>query len=527
MDDCTANHTSCRPNERRRVPKRLLDIGEPSADGSKLILVEAVDENTPYVALSHCWRFSIPNPERINLTQANLAERKHSILQDQLSPTFLNAISITRALGLRYIWIDSLCIIQDSPDDWAEQASQLADIYENAEFTVAAEFVEGGAQDDGCFLLRKDVKEIVIDEGATNTVSSVFIRREYGHSKLKGGGLATRGWCVQEKLLSRRLIRFRPSDIFFECASGIRCECLALGINLAEAGNHSDSVDKWNPTAGIMCRHDRDQPGPDGKGTGGDQDWEQSIHAAWRTAVRASSRTALTFETDRLPAMSGMASRMPHDIFGVYLAGLWGSYLPDELLWSPEDDGQAPRRSTESGSYSYIAPSFSWASLPGVSIDWPGQDPRNWWHIQRAPERVDADPSAFIRKAVVLEVKNVPSTIDPLGKVTWKEGEGGGFIRLRTRIAAIRKGVYEGRPRSRFNQQRDPYRFDTAEDAEDHWYDRSNVSVVEISFDEKLTRALLVVPSSRESGAFERVGTVFFDNLDFFDQAIVSDVRII
>ena len=269
--------------------------------------------------------------------------------------------------------------------------------------------------------------------------------------------------------------------MLFECAKGRSCECETLNINLGDLNSFSTTVDMFNPVAGIIRRRDLSK----GHIT---PEITQEYWTAWKTAVYNFSQAFLTKETDRLPAMSGMASRMPREIFGDYIAGLWTGDLLEELLWSPRSSIPTPKRYEE-----WVGPSFSWVSL-FCNCEWGLRD------LGEGAKRV----------AEIIDARATPATIDPLGKVK------GAFVRLRTRIAKTRKGVYKGRPRNKYNQQNDPYNFDTEEDW-DMYHSRKIVFfAMEISHRDDHTRALLVRSSERMKGSFERVGYVVFDNLDFF-----------
>jgi hypothetical protein len=139
--NCTANHPSC-PAPSYILPTRVIHIGSEHVD--PVLHVSGTDQ-AQYVALSHCWGSS----QLLTTTTATLEKRKQGIPMKSLPKTFQEAIITTRRLGLEYIWIDSLCIIQDSAEDWARESANMAAVYSGATVVIAADAAQSSA--DGCF----------------------------------------------------------------------------------------------------------------------------------------------------------------------------------------------------------------------------------------------------------------------------------------------------------------------------------------------------------------------------------------
>ena len=136
IQECRQNHETCLKNLENFLPTRLLDLQAfETGDDIRLVSIELKDFKDEdfqpeYIALSHCW--GPPEMHPITTTKENLEERMTRIFIDGLSNTFRDAVRITRELGERYLWIDSICIIQDGSDDWIEQSALMADIYGRA-----------------------------------------------------------------------------------------------------------------------------------------------------------------------------------------------------------------------------------------------------------------------------------------------------------------------------------------------------------------------------------------------------------
>jgi hypothetical protein len=218
--DCVQNHPSChKPSKGIPIRKRLLDLR-----GDSIVLREDLGADTAYACLSHCWGQKAVT----KATKANIHDFKENIQFDSLSRTFQDAVEICRRLGIWFLWIDSLCIIQDKDEDWRYQAAQMADIYEQAYFTIAATKAKDGSK--GCFSLA-DPGHI---SKAIREREGLFVRRHvhafpeeyesYNGGHVGVAPLFERGWTYQEQLLSPRLLHFCESEVVWQCKRGIRQE---------------------------------------------------------------------------------------------------------------------------------------------------------------------------------------------------------------------------------------------------------------------------------------------------------------
>lgn len=148
IDNCEKNHfNSCFQGE-CKLPKRVLDLG---IDGTAamLRLKETKAEMGGYITLSHCWGNT---NDQLSTKKANISNMLNSIPIHELCQTFKDAIAITRKLGIRYLWIDSLCIIQDDLQDWKQESGEMAGIYSSSYLALAATHAASGKQ--GCFSTR-------------------------------------------------------------------------------------------------------------------------------------------------------------------------------------------------------------------------------------------------------------------------------------------------------------------------------------------------------------------------------------
>ncbi|KAG4413989.1 hypothetical protein IFR04_012856 [Cadophora malorum] len=284
-----------------------------------------------YIALSHCWGA----PElTFQTTRETLEEYQLQLPWDELSRTFQDAIHATRRIGKRYLWIDSLCIIQDSNEDWDKESAVMGDIYKNAYLTLGATASSDGA--GGLFIDRDgDILNITIPNSDPLHKVSLKARRRRLHASLlpppHGEPLSSRAWAWQERLLSRRIVHFGSQELIWECKSGSGCECGIEGV-----------LDDAKSTFHLVV----DVPG-----------WNTQL---WRGLLESYTQLELTYDTDRLPALSGIASQ----VFSRsgYLAGLNREYLLGDLCWVTvrrhDEDLRPVSRNTG-------APSWSWAAVNG------------------------------------------------------------------------------------------------------------------------------------------------------------------
>jgi hypothetical protein len=208
LSNCLASHLRCNEieaNANYSCPTRLIQI---SNDTLHLVCLPP-DTRVTYVALSHCWGKHQP----ITTTTGNIEAQKASIPIESMPKTFQDAIVTTKEFGIEFIWIDSLCIIQDSPSDWEYEAARMASVYSGATCTIAAVWGMNGTC--GCFRDHCPTLRISIDEQRivgthiTHRAHEMYLRPQPKSQKyLREAVLNTRAWTLQEIVLSRRVILF-------------------------------------------------------------------------------------------------------------------------------------------------------------------------------------------------------------------------------------------------------------------------------------------------------------------------------
>jgi hypothetical protein len=377
LHDCFWNH-GC-GTKRGPLPTRVLALGE---DNENIFLYESEGEKEDYAALSHCWGTAMP----ITTTIATLEQRKHGIPFSELPKTFQDAVIIARRLSVSYLWIDSLCIVQDSESDWQKEAAQMDRVFHGAYFTIAAQ----GSNDPhgGCFVAGdyRLSKAVSIEcPGPGGAKGYVRVRQQGFRPPAHADGLAhilaglpakpsrlsTRGWVLQERLLSRRTLHYTPTELVWECAAGLQCECQVVPevsdtsfkkMYMMETTNdHSLSMASKGqpdyPEFLLQRRQDIRERNP-------------VLGLNWPVLIENFTQLQLTYQSDRLPALSGLAAGMKRGTADVsstdtYLFGLWKHDLVGGLLWQGGLSNLGTPPTVHKRQPDKYAPSWSWASITG------------------------------------------------------------------------------------------------------------------------------------------------------------------
>jgi hypothetical protein len=181
-----------------------------------------------YFALSHPWGAKTTDNPQFCTDTDNYQEFLKKVPENDLPKTIFDAVQVTRALGVEYIWIDSLCVIQSGPDaDFHEQARCMQDIYSSANCVIAAtnakSMASGFLERTGHLAASVPSRRVGKDDKRRLYVSSLV---DDFQQDVLGAHLNSRGWVFQERALGRRTIHFAQNQTYWECGHGIRCESL-------------------------------------------------------------------------------------------------------------------------------------------------------------------------------------------------------------------------------------------------------------------------------------------------------------
>jgi hypothetical protein len=191
-------------------------------------LVRASEANRQeYITLSHCWgNLSVEEKEAYCTTQENISQRLQGFSVTELPKTFQDAVKVTRGLGILYLWIDSLCIIQygDNGEDWKSESGRMESVFSQAYCTIAAT----AAADSNAGFLKRDVNsEHVYIQDASGNQFYISTDIDDFDDHVGKAKLNTRAWVMQEGVLARRTIHFGAYQTYWECGEGVYCENLS------------------------------------------------------------------------------------------------------------------------------------------------------------------------------------------------------------------------------------------------------------------------------------------------------------
>ena len=329
------------------LPARLVNV-----QTLQLKLTHPTERST-YAALSYCW---VTEQYFVTLL-SNIDSLTDKINWALLPVTIQDAILTTRNLGITWLWVDALCIIQDSPKDKATEIGYMNQVYKNATVTIAA--ASASNVQDG-FLGRKSRPTGIqvnfpCPDGQLGTV---YLVRKHEYMENALGPLYHRAWALQERVLSPRLLIFGKWELVWQCHQVHNAQVTASHLTLEQV---EDSIRL--PT-GIYYRHS----GVLAEKTGFD------LHL-WKRIVEEYSACQLTLPEDKLPALAGIVSELAR-VWNMssYYAGLWKHQFIKQMCWyrDEEENGRVNIGSKSSIQNTvvnrkvvYRAPIWSWASIDG------------------------------------------------------------------------------------------------------------------------------------------------------------------
>jgi hypothetical protein len=256
--------------------------------------------------------------------------------------TYADAITVTRQLGIQYLWIDSFCIIQDDREDWEREADRMGDIYEKAFLNIAATGAEDG---NTGFLYNRRTEPMFVRVPADPKSENQFYFTNQPDSdfegQVKSKRLTTRGWVMQERFLSRRTIHFSNDQWYWECGDhiisedGWRHDFSPLKSNITPSLRAS--LEDSTMAIGKVFKSEENYTGDGQNGVP-----TPYTEVLWAQILRAYSNTELTFWSDKMPALQGLANRFSKLTGSTYLFGHWikeNISMPLSLMWYASQDG--------------------------------------------------------------------------------------------------------------------------------------------------------------------------------------------
>ena len=401
----------------QQLPTRVIDVALAD-DSPKPRLVETSGKCGSWAALSYCWGGN----STFILKTSNIEGFIRGVPLEEFPPTLRDAIVVTRGLNIQYLWVDALCILQDSDEDWALEAAHMKQIYQGAVITISAAY--SPSVQYGIFKERDDLCACPIDwiNAGNDESTAVYIR---SGSHLSDGSMRTsplngRGWTLQESLLSPRTLSYGKQQMAWEC---VECRIDEGGRPVAPGERYRDKAFMQELLAGnanVVRQITRkfvqlsistipiNWSMESRTWTILPFKWSSEYYKPydrWFDIVKEYTWRELTFETDVLLALSGLAAAFGMILADQYCAGLWKNDIIRGLMWVR----RKPSQSSPPGPHQQVAlpndriPSWSWASIRGRLVS---------FHPS-----IGGDSWTFTEQAKVLEVGITPALNDPFGRI--------------------------------------------------------------------------------------------------------------
>ncbi|PVH79039.1 HET-domain-containing protein [Cadophora sp. DSE1049] len=367
LETCTSKHSRCSQKISGWLPTRLLDLGESTNGIIRLVETKhsgAIENMT----LSYCWG----KADIYTLTSETARPLLGGLKISLLPRTFQRTIQVARYLGTKFLWIDSLCIMQDSVEDWERESVQIGKVYSNSLFTIAATSStdgEGGLFGERPSKLPLESTDCYISSSWTDHSNSIpdlwtrptdgtFFKKNIPDLFIMDCPNLGAGTTANSDPVNGSIMQTAP-----DAAASLRPSTLE-GYPMASTASTPSAVfqrlatEFWTASpsqARIFWEGIVSQVEMDILADGIDS--QMQLIDFWEYIVSIYSRCDLTFEKDKLVALSGVARAMKVPMGCEYLAGMWRTELERNLLWSVDNKFRRPRE--------YRAPSWSWASVDG------------------------------------------------------------------------------------------------------------------------------------------------------------------
>lgn len=382
IESC-AYHVDCSTTSNVLLPTRVIEVLPLNGKHRSRLLVTNGLKGT-YNTLSYCW-----GTQSTVLTNQNLAQFQQEIDLSTLSKTAQDAIEVTKSLGIQYLWIDAICILQDSSQDKASELSRMASVYQSSHITIVAASAKNA--DEG-FLQPREAPSLANAIPFMHNgfhAGTVNIRRRLKILEVpleippwpSPDPVDRRAWTLQEQLLSERLLVYSTDTLQWRCKgvvanlgnskcvpqpdqswwsapsfNFVRPEPVPLLLNHKAQDVCNGVEDLMHEEVGDNVISTKSSANPPGQ-QAAEHRRLQKLHTQWTHLIETYSLRSMTYASDKLVALAGIAEKFGEALRTKYIAGFWEDHMLEYLIWHPESG--ATRTS------SYRAPSWSWASLDG------------------------------------------------------------------------------------------------------------------------------------------------------------------
>ncbi|KAJ3468292.1 hypothetical protein MRS44_002357 [Fusarium solani] len=328
------------------LPTRVIDLGSLDKPKLQLIPGEAM-ESHEYVALSHCWGKGM----MFRALKENIETLAKAVDFRRLPRTFQDAIKAARGLSVRYLWIDSLCIIQDDQEDWKREATRMQQVFSNANYVIAAS--SAGSSAEGFLETRREERPFVTLRSSSGAITYICKFIDNFGKEMEEAPLNKRGWVLQERALARRSIHFTSNQVYLECGDGVHCESL-----MKLANNQTVFLSDSDFPNSIMDYY-----------KGGRIVLSQNL-------IKMYSSLKFTNPSDRSIAISGLEKRLMSAFKTRGGYGIFQAFFERSLLWQRPESGTLARitypadRNVPSWSWMTYEGSITYVDAPFDEVDW-------------------------------------------------------------------------------------------------------------------------------------------------------------
>lgn len=359
---CRYTHNKCHIKGLTSLPTRLIDVRSERRAGQVCLRLSDANELGSYAALSYCWGGTF----NFLTTASNIASHLEGISEEELPLTVKQAVYFTRLLSIDYLWVDAICIIQDSKEDKTREIRNMRTIFKNAYVTLVASHASS-VSDGFLFPEYRPMSSFFTARtsfGATD-VKDISVEL-VPFSRTRQQPVNKRAWTLEERLLSSKLLIFSSHGLFWQCEE----QNLSMGIDvLHEEGQDVNVIGhRIDSRVESLLTADEDL-------------FFRTVVQRWFTLVGDYTSRSLTRFGDKMLAIAGIAEEFSHNWgarLGEYQAGLWSNYFVDSLAWQTVDGYciELPMK--------YRAPSWSWAAVDSTVATFPGSRGGKADHKRRA-----------------------------------------------------------------------------------------------------------------------------------------------
>ncbi|KAN0092390.1 HET domain containing protein [Hyaloscypha variabilis] len=404
---CCSRHPICSRASITRLPTRVISVGV-DGDAAVPFLLETSGETGPYVALSHRWEQNLS----FKTTMANL--ESHKVALETLPATFRDAVVVCRKVGIRFLWIDAVCIIQDSTEDCNREVAQMSSIYRHAVFTISA--LHSSSSHGGLFCERVRPPRVIFPspvtgQGKPREIGMRVAAPTFGE-EMSNSPLTPRGWIYQERALSTATLHFSKHQIIWECRNKV--------VSEYSSEIHGTGPDALTSDFGRCLL----QLGPKSEAYPLKMRAQDQMDE-WEYIVKNFSRTRFTKATDRFPAICGVAALFKDIIIdpdNTFIAGLWSAFLYRQLLWGL-DGRTAPyilgppvsHQTWCPPGWKPRLPSWSWISVDYPVSTWSAEEIPSLFRVVNIEMARLTSLASYLDGTEILELR-------VWGKLKWFEG---------------------------------------------------------------------------------------------------------